>query len=256
MDRLVFTAHMAQSEQRLDRMSLTHELANVSTPGFKRAYEVANRSVRVEGDGFDSRFLPRAFTTNRVDLTEGPRLVTGRQLDVAMNADTVMAVQADNGDLAWTRRGDLSINSNGFLVTGEQHLVLDDAGLPISMPQGAFQYQISSDGVIHVSDPAAPELGSQIVASLGLKDASSTPLARREDGLFQPIEGLPEVPLDFESGDQIPSVASGALEGSNVSSVKTLVRFIDHMRSFEMQTRVIKETKDNDASGIAMMRLS
>jgi flagellar basal-body rod protein FlgF len=67
---------------------------------------------------------------------------------------------------------------------------------------------------------------------------------------------LPDAPFDFVSGDQIPSVASGSLEGSNVSSVKTLVRFIDHMRSFEMQTRVIKETKDNDSSGIAMMRVS
>ena len=53
MDRLVYTAHMAQTEQRLDRQALTHELANVSTVGFKKALAVANRSVRVEGEGFD-----------------------------------------------------------------------------------------------------------------------------------------------------------------------------------------------------------
>jgi flagellar basal-body rod protein FlgF len=38
--------------------------------------------------------------------------------------------------------------------------------------------------------------------------------------------------------------------------VYTLVKFIDHMRSFEMQTKVIKEMKDNDASGASMMRVS
>jgi flagellar basal-body rod protein FlgF len=35
-----------------------------------------------------------------------------------------------------------------------------------------------------------------------------------------------------------------------------LVKFIDHMRSFEMQTKIIREMKDNDSSGAAMMRIS
>lgn len=51
MDRLIFTATTALNEYRLDRQSLTHELANVSTTGFKKSFEVANRSVRVEGNG-------------------------------------------------------------------------------------------------------------------------------------------------------------------------------------------------------------
>jgi Flagellar basal body rod protein len=51
-------------------------------------------------------------------------------------------------------------------------------------------------------------------------------------------------------------VSTGTLEGSNVSTVETLVKFIDHMRNFEMQTKVIKEMKDNDSSGASMMRLS
>ena len=36
-------------------------------------------------------------------------------------------------------------------------------------------------------------------------------------------------------------VTVGAIEGSNVSSVHTLVKFIDHMRSFEMQTKIIRK---------------
>ena len=59
MDRLVFTANMAMSEYRLDRQNMTHELANVSTPGFKKAFQLANRAIRTEGDGFDTRYLPR-----------------------------------------------------------------------------------------------------------------------------------------------------------------------------------------------------
>src|SRR6056300_1634399 len=102
MDRLIFTANTAMSEYRLDRQSLTHELANVSTTGFKKAYQIANRAVRVEGDGFDSRFLPRATTSPQIDLSEGTRQFTGNPLDLAMNDSTVLGVQAGSGELAWT----------------------------------------------------------------------------------------------------------------------------------------------------------
>jgi len=281
MDRLVFTAHMAQREYRLDRQVLTNDLANVSTIGFKKALSTANVAVKVSGDGFDSRFLPRAFTQNLVDMTEGERIVTGRNLDLAMDGKTVLGVQADNGDLAFTRRGDLQVTADGILQLVNGSPVLDDKGSPISVPTGVT-LSVRSDGTVLARDPndsASPDLE---VAQLMLRDASQTALMRREDGFFQPVpkidpqsdliqrdingnplgaqdpllyaEGVPA--QDFESGPETPSVSSGVLEGSNVSTVESLVKFIDHMRNFEMQTKVIKEMKDNDQSGASMMRLS
>jgi len=100
-----------------------------------------------------------------------------------------------------------------------------------------------------------PENGPQEIARLGIKDASLTAMSRREDGLFKPLNNT-EDGFDFEGGPEPASLTSGSLEGSNVSAVQTLVKFIDHMRSFEMQTKVIREMKDNDSSGAAMMRLS
>src|SRR6056300_1246442 len=102
MDRLVFTANTAMSEYRLDRQNMTHELANVSTTGFKKAFQVANRSVRVQGDGFDTRFLPRAVTSPEVDLSPGIRQFTGQPLDVALDGKTVLAVLSKNEELGWT----------------------------------------------------------------------------------------------------------------------------------------------------------
>lgn len=255
MDRLVFTANTAMTEYRLDRQSMTHELANVSTTGFKKAYQVANRSVRVEGEGFDTRFLPRAITSPQIDLSPGSRQFTGRPLDVAMDNLTVLAVQSENGELAWTRRGDLSLDPEGLVRTGEGYLVLDESLAPLQLPQGSVIYEIAGDGTISVVDPNNPEAGSQEIARLGLKDASATMMGRREDGLFKPLENT-EDGFDFETGPEPASLTPGSLEGSNVNAVHTLVKFIDHMRSFEMQTKVIREMKDNDASGAAMMRMS
>ncbi len=255
MDRLVFTANTAMSEYRLDRQNMTHELANVSTTGFKKAYQIANRAVRVEGDGFDTRFLPRAMTSPKIDLAAGVRQFTGRALDVAMDNKTVLAVLSENGELAWTRRGDLGQDPEGFLRTGEGYLVVDDSGAPLQLPTGSMVYEIAGDGTISVIDPNNVEAGSEEVARLGIKDASTTDMARREDGLFRPINNT-EDGFDFEAGPEPATLTPGSLEGSNVNAVHTLVKFIDHMRSFEMQTKVIREMKDNDASGASMMRLS
>lgn len=255
MDRLIFTANTAMSEYRLDRQNMTHELANVSTTGFKKAFQVANRSVRVEGDGFDSRFLPRAVTSPEVDLSPGIRQFTGQPLDVALDGKTVLAVLSKNEELGWTRRGDLRMDPEGFLRTGEGFLVLDDAGAPLQLPQGSMIFEVAGDGAISVIDPNNLEAGPSVVARLGIKDASNTPMSRREDGLFSPLQNT-EDGFDFEAGPEPASLTPGALEGSNVNAVHTLVKFIDHMRSFEMQTKVIREMKDNDASGAAMMRLS
>ena len=255
MDRLVFTANMAMSEYRLDRQNMTHELANVSTPGFKKAFQLANRAIRTEGDGFDTRYLPRAVTSPLIDLAPGPRIVTNKPLDIAMDNKTVLPVLADNGEIAWTRRGDMALDPEGFLRTQEGYLVLDESLQPIQLPQGGISFQITSDGTITGFDPAAPANGFEVLSVLGIRDATGIDLARREDGLFKPISNT-EDRQDFEPGTGTASVTVGAIEGSNVSTVDTLVKFIDHMRSFEMQTKIIREMKDNDSSGASMLRLS
>lgn len=255
MDRLIFTANMAMSEYRLDRQNMTHELANVSTPGFKKAFAVANKPIRTEGDGFDTRYLPRATTSPLINLDPGPRNVTGNPLDVAMDNNTILPVQAENGDVAWTRRGDLRLDPDGFLRTGEGHLALDTSLQPIQLPQGSVIYEIASDGMISVIDPTAPENGFSQIAAVGIRDATGVDIARREDGLFKPLSNTDDR-QDFLPGSGVASLTPRTLEGSNVSTVHTLVKFIDHMRSFEMQTKIIREMKDNDTSGESMLRLS
>ena len=242
MDRLVFTANMAMSEYRLDRQNMTHELANVSTPGFKKAFQLANRAIRTEGDGFDTRYLPRAVTSPLIDLAPGHRIVTNKPLDIAMDNKTVLPVLAENGEVAWTRRGDMALDPEGFLRTQEGFLVLDDSLQPIQLPQGGVSYQITTDGTITGFDPAAPANGFEVLAVLGIQDATGVDLARREDGLFKPMNNTQDRQI-FEPGTGVASVTVGAIEGSNVSSVHTLVKFIDHMRSLRCKPRSLKNER-------------
>jgi flagellar basal-body rod protein FlgF len=251
MDRLVFTSNATIKEQATARQVLVNDLANVSTLGFKSSYDVALQSVKVEGAGFDSRFQAQTISRDLIRMDPGPVMATGRPMDVAMAGNTVLTVQAPNGDLAFTRRGDLKVNIQGQLENGSGHLVLGEGG-PITIPPG-LMVSINPDGTIYARDPAqigpAPDV---LIDRLRLRDVTGVSLARRSDGLFK-VSEKPDG-TDIALTDRLPQVISQALEGSNVSAIEAMTRLIDHSRSFETQIRIIKEMKGLDESGASMMK--
>jgi len=251
MDRLVFTANATIKEMAAARQVLVNELANVSTIGFKSSYDVALQSVKVNGSGFDTRMQAQSVSRDLIRLDPGSVMATGRPLDIAVTGLGVLGVQAPNGELAFTRRGDLRVNINGQLETGNGHLVMGEAG-PINVPPG-LTVTINPDGSVYARDPnqvgPAP---SVLIDQLRLRDAAEVKLARREDGLFRVADQPPGA--DFTSGPDAVRVIPQALEGSNISAIEAMTRLMDHSRSFETQIRIIKETKSLDESGSTMMK--
>jgi len=253
MDRLAFTSLKSVNEERIRREMLTNELANVASVGFKRSYEAATLTVKAQGPGFDTRLMPVLEQVDQINLSPGVRMVTGRKLDIALDGAGVLGVRASNGDLAFTRRGDLHVNAQGLLETGGGHAVLGENGAPINVPPG-LDIDISPDGSIWARDPNVPDQQSVPVGRLLLRDASQTPLGRREDGLFKAYGNALTQNGDFRSGPNPVSVSPGAIEGSNVSPIEAMVRMLDQNRAFETQIRIIKETKGLDESGSTMLR--
>jgi flagellar basal-body rod protein FlgF len=253
MDRLAFNAMAAINEERIGRHQLSNDIANVSTVGFKRTFEVTLQPHQAVGEGFDSRLQPRMYANDQIILDPGPLMVTGRDLDVAMDHKTVLGVTSSTGELAFTRRGDLKVNANGVLETGSGHIVRSQDGGPITVPQG-FKLSFGSDGSLYAIDPAQPGVPQQqAIAQLLLKDASATALSKREDGLYK-VDGKP-AGTDFASGTGPVSLTPQALEGSSVNPMASMVKLIEQSRSFEHQVRIIKESKSNDESGASMMKV-
>jgi len=251
MDRLVFTSNATIKEQATARQVLVNDLANVSTVGFKSSYDVALQSVKVQGAGFDSRFQAQAVSRDLIRMQPGSIMGTGRPLDIAMADRGVMTVQAPNGDMAFTRRGDLKVNIQGQLENGSGHLVMGEGG-PITIPPG-LMVNINPDGSIYARDPAQVGPVADVrIDQLRLRDASDVKLARRQDGLFK-VDGQADG-SDIPVGATLPKVIPQALEGSNVSAIESMTRLIDQSRSFETQIRIIKEMKGLDESGSSMMK--
>ena len=254
MDRLAFNASAAIAESRTAQHMTNNELANVSTPGFKRSFESAMQSVTAVGPGFASRIQPKSLNVDTIIMTPGTVMSTGRDLDIALNDKAVLGVTGTDDALAFTRRGDLKLSSKGVLETGNGHVVRGQSGGPITVPPG-FKAVINSDGSVYAENPTATGVSKPVLIDrLLLRNADGVNLSRRADGLFG-VEGKPSG-ADIPESKAMLSVNPKSLEGSNVNALSVMVRLMDLSRSFEQNVNVIKQSKDADESGATMMRNS
>ena len=254
MDRLVFSS-LASISDPSARTQLNNEIANMSTTGFKKSFMNASTAIKVSGPGFDTRYQPTNSNQDRIALAAGPVLHTGNKLDVAMNGNTVMAITGANNELAYTRRGDLRVNSLGLLETGAGQAVRGQNG-SISVPPG-FLMNITEDGSIFASNPQGPSTApATLVGKIMLRDASETKLQRRLDGLFEPVGAKGTEGREITNGKESASLVPQSLEGSNVSPYESMVRLMEMNRSYEQSIKMIQEAKVVDESGTQLLRVT
>ena len=246
MDRAIYVAMTGAKQTMLAQSINSHNLANVSTTGF-RADLNAFMSVPVQGQGLPTRVNAIATNTES-DFTHGAINATGRELDMAINGDGWIAVQADNGEEAYTRAGDLRIDTGGMLTNGAGHPVLGNGG-PIVIPP-AEKIDIGVDGTISIKPVGQTATALVTVDRIKLVNPDNDALYKAEDGLMRTRNGIPAA-IDTNA-----ALISGALESSNVNSVNALVEQITLARQFEVQVRVMKAVEENESATSRMMSLS
>lgn len=249
MDRMLFTA-MSGANQALEQQAVVaNNLANVVTPGF-RAQLVRMEAAPVAGEGLPTRVSVNAQGAG-VDWSEGPITQTGRNLDVALGTDTLLAVQGSDGQEAYTRRGDLQVDSEGAVTVAGLPVIAD--GGPLSVPLGS-EVSIGSDGTISVRELGMEPRGLSPVGKLKLVAAAPGELEAGADGLFrQPADANGN--RGTLAADDSLRLAPGALEGSNVSPTSAMVAMIDNARRYEMQMKAISTADENAKSANALLSL-
>ena len=239
MDRMIYLS-MAGAKAAMHRQEvLSHNLANVSTTGFREEM-AALRAVPVRGDGASTRVYSLE-TTVGYKPDAGPVVQTNRNLDVAMKGNAWMAVQSLEGTEAYTRAGALEVNPEGVLVTAGGLQVNGDSG-PITVPANA-SVLIGQDGT--VSARVAGQ-APQTVGKIKLVTPEQA-LKRGDDGLFRSGTGN-----DLDA-DPNARVQDGALEGSNVSPVETMVAMITAARQFEQQMKMITTSEKQEQAAARLL---
>lgn len=246
MDRMLYVA-MTGAQQILRAQAITnHNLANASTTGFRQDL-AAFRSMPVFGDGFPSRVYAMAERPG-VDTSSGALQTTGRELDVAVDGEGWIAVQAPDGKESYTRAGNLYLSPEGILKTGAGYPVLGDGG-PIAIPP-ADKLEIGSDGTISIRPLGEPATTLVQIERVRLVKPGPSDLLKDDYGLMRRRDGQPALP------DSSVRLVSGTLESSNVNTSAALVDMIDLARQFELQVKMMKAAEDNDNATDKLLRMS
>ncbi|MFY0664351.1 MAG: flagellar basal body rod protein FlgF [Natronospirillum sp.] len=247
MDRAIYIAMTGAKHNMLAQAAHSNNLANASTTGFRADWEQA-RAMPVFGEHYPSR----AYSMSErpaTDFNDGPLMSTSRDMDVAIAGDGFLAVIDQNGEEAYTRRGDLIVDAAGQVFNGDGLQVVGEGG-PLVLPPFQ-QINIGNDGVITIRAPGdGPQELAQVDA-LKLVNPDLQNMTKGTDGLFRPREG------DAVLGaDPLVEVRSGFLEGSNVKAVNELVNILSLSRQYEMQIKMMKSAEEASEASQRLLQMS
>ncbi|HNS28128.1 MAG TPA: flagellar basal body rod protein FlgF, partial [Steroidobacteraceae bacterium] len=179
MDKYLYVAMSGAKETLRAQAVNSHNLANAGTTGF-RADLAAFQTRIVEGSGHASR----AYATHAAvgwNGASGALLGTGRDLDVAVQGEGWIAVQAADGSEAYTRAGDLRVDTTGLLRNGAGDVVLGDGG-PLTVPQHS-SISVAADGSVSIVPIGQGPETTAIVGRIKLVNPAPDTLVRGGDGL-------------------------------------------------------------------------
>ncbi|WP_404482514.1 flagellar basal body rod protein FlgF [Novosphingobium sp. BL-52-GroH] len=245
MDRLIYTAVSGMNASLNRERVIASNMANAQTVGFKAEILQAT-PMTLEGPQLETRTLSSTEVTG-ASMKAGGLNRTNQPLDIAMQGDAMLAVQAMDGQESYTRRGDLSITLTGVLQNGDGLPVVGQSG-PVTIPPGS-KVSIAPDGGVLVQDPETPDAAPQVLDKLKLVSTAGTRIAKDIAGQFRvPNGGI--LPVD-ENAQVIP----GALEQSNVNPSEVLVEMVAAQRLFDMRTKLVQTAGQLDEAGARLMRI-
>lgn len=233
------------------RMSVTsHNLANVSTTGFKKGRAVFEdllyQNVRqVGGSTSQDTVAPtglslgtgvRVVATEK-QYTQGNMQTTGNSLDMAVNGRGFFQVLLPDGTMGYTRDGDFELNPQGELVTSSGYRVQPG----ITIPDGVQSITVGRDGV--VTAQLAGESAPTQIGTLQLVDfINPAGLQPKGENLLveSAASGAPQTGTPGLNG--LGYIEQGSLEASNVNVVEELVNMIETQRAYEMNSKAISTT--------------
>jgi flagellar basal-body rod protein FlgF len=249
MDKLIYVAATGAKSLMQRQDNLASNLANAGTTGY-RAATLAFRAVPLEqGAGRDEPGA-RVFALETIagsDLSPGAVHRTGRSLDVAVQAEGWIAVQGRDGREAYTRSGALQVDAAGVLQTAGGHAVLSESG-PITVPPDSIP-AIAPDGTISAQNGAESLAEVQTLGRIKLVNPAPSDVTRSDDGLFR-LNRPGAAAVD----DRVRLVG-GALEGSNVNPVESMVGMISAARQFELHMKLLQTAEANSRSAGQLLQM-
>jgi flagellar basal-body rod protein FlgG len=248
MIRSLWIAKTGLDAQQTNLDVISHNLANVSTNGFKRQRAVFEdllyQNLRQPGaqstqqtqipSGLQLGVGVRTIATEHIH-TQGSLQRTENPLDIAINGQGFFQIQMPDGTLAYTRDGAFQRDSTGQLVTSSGYPVSP----AITIPADAISITISRDGIVSVTQAgqAAPtQVGNLQLATFinngGLQSVGENLYVETASS------GTPTPNTPGSNGAGL--LNQGLVETSNVNVAEELVSMIQTQRAYEMNSKAVQ----------------
>lgn len=197
---------------------IAQNLANANTVGYKREYVTFSDYLISEGIVVSDDKIMTNFNKVVYDFTRGELVKTDKPLDIAIEGDGFIALEGNR----YTRRGDLNIDDEGYLVNFKGIRVLGEDGF-IYVGKGVVP-KIKSDGTVVVDEKEVGKI--KIVNFDRLEDLKKT-----DSTIFFTTQEEKEAEVN---------IISGYLEASNVNSVYEMITMIEVLRDFESYQKAVQ----------------
>lgn len=247
MDKALYIAMTAGQNIMQAQAVHANNLANVNTSGFQADFAQARAMGVYYGEGHSTRAYALTESPG-TDFNRGSMIETGGDLDMAIEGDGWIAVQAPDGTEAFTRFGSMKITPQGQLVTGNNLPVLGNGG-PIALPP-FDRITLGSDGTITIQPEGQKANVLSTVDRVKLVKPDYRDLVKGADGLVRRIDGQEQEP---DAGIRLQS---GFIESSNVNAIEEMINIMALARQFEINVKLMKNVEGNSEAVTSVMRIS
>ncbi len=236
------TQGMTIMAQKQDEIS--NNLANINTTGYKSSGLFAKSFEKYMSNDKKEVFANREIKADNVfiNYSQGPALKTSNDLDLMIQGTGFFTVQTPQG-ARFTRNGNFSIDSQGYLVTSDGNKVVGNTGA-IRIDPKLGTVTVNKDGEVMQSNISR---GTLMISDF----VKPYNMSRDGSSLFKPLpdDAKPVASKGF-------AVMQGFLEGSNVSPVRSMVEMIATYRNFESDQKALQaqdSTLDKAVNVVAKM---
>ncbi|MFK7912684.1 MAG: flagellar basal-body rod protein FlgG [Pseudomonadales bacterium] len=247
MNSALYISKTGLSAQDVALRTISNNLANVSTTGFKRDranFEDLMYQIREQPGALSSQNsqLPsgtqlglgvRVVNTQK-EFSVGTLQTTEQPLDMAIEGRGFFQITLPDGGVGYTRTGAFNLNENGNIVNSDGY----ELEPSLTVPPQTNTITIGVDGTVSISqvgDAAPSQIGTiqlvDFINPAGLEAVGGN-LYRETAASGAPTQGVAG-----EGG--LGQIVQGALESSNVNVVEELVNMVATQRAYEINSRVV-----------------
>lgn len=247
MEASLWVSKTGLDAQQMRMTTISNNLANVNTTGFKRdravfedlLYQNIRQAGGSTGGGNASPTGLMLGTGVRVVSTEklhmqGSMIQTKNALDFAVQGEGMFQVLLPDGTMGYTRDGSFKLSVDRELVTANGMVVQPS----IVIPQDAESISVGEDGTVSIQPYGNAE--EQIIGQLQLaRFVNYAGLEPMGQNLYRETSASGTATIVTPTEQGAGRIAQGSLEAANVNVVEEMVNMIETQRAYEINSKAI-----------------